>query len=555
MRFKVHFGSANIFVILVALLIFPVSSSNANVPRPGWLNVDRSTIEEYMELARQRHAQAIQKAKNSYNIGAATKYPPDQSILSHVRLKAHVVESSGRLPDFQEELEKKLFVTSPKPLFTREECKDCIDKAEAHFAAKNEPWSTLPSGQYDVAGFWIRDVPEVYGWFLQMLQKRLLPLLATTFPHFCESLDDLVVDNAYLFKYTPETGRRTDVHTDSGCLSFTISLNSNDEYLGGGTWFEGLQKDPQNTSVSGMSNVIEMDIGQCTVRPGGVRHRGHAVTKGTRYIIGGFCMQKRKVEYVRMLLNIGQEANTVQERQTALEVAIALNPGFDGPYTNLADLLQQEGQTAKAKQVLEYCLENVNPQCGEVAYTLGNIYLEEECYEQAKKCMHICLDADESDVDAMMIMAQVGAAQRDQEAELSWYELIISTPGAANKTLASAYCNLGVLHEGQDQEMEYYRKSLALEPETFAPRYSLASTYASRKQWTAAVQEFRAALAYGKGTEKEERQALQSLYRVAVEKIRSDFPQGLSSREAMLEKFQEIMGQENYNKLAATAKK
>jgi hypothetical protein len=36
-------------------------------------------------------------------------------------------------------------------------------------------------------------------------------------------------------------------------------MNGNDEYLGGGTWFEGLEgKD---------DNVIEMDVGQCTVRP------------------------------------------------------------------------------------------------------------------------------------------------------------------------------------------------------------------------------------------------------------------------------------------------
>jgi hypothetical protein len=81
----------------------------------------------------------------------------------------------------------------------------------------------LPSGQYDVAGFWIRDVPAIYEWFNRMVQEWLFPLLVKQFPHFC-------LDNAYVFKYTPKTGRQTDVHAYSGCLSFTIALNGNDEY-------------------------------------------------------------------------------------------------------------------------------------------------------------------------------------------------------------------------------------------------------------------------------------------------------------------------------------
>jgi hypothetical protein len=445
---------------------FP-DSANAKVKRPGWLSVDRDTIQQYMDLARQRHSKAINKAQTAYDIESATKYSADEDLLSHLHLKPFSVYCSGKLPDFQEELKKILFVTSPHPLFTKEECQECIDKAEAHFASRNEPWTKLPSGQYDVAGFWIRDVPEVHEWFLKMIQKRLFPLLVKTFPHFCGSVEDLCVDNAYLFKYTPETGRRTDVHTDSGCLSFTISLNSNKDYQGGGTWFEGLRGSD--------TRVIEMDVGQCTVRPGGVRHCGHAVTQGTRYIIGGFCMQKHKIEYVRMLSGMGQDAATAEERQKALEVAIALNPGFDGPYTTLAGLFQKEGQLDKAKQVLEYCLEHVNPQCGEAAYTLGTIYFEQESYVQTKKWMQVCLEADECDVEAMMVMAQVSGREGNREAELSWYERIVSSPGAAGKALASAYCNLGVLHEGQDREIDFYKKSLELEPDAFEARFSLAS--------------------------------------------------------------------------------
>jgi tetratricopeptide (TPR) repeat protein len=533
------------------------AGSKHEVKRPDWLDVDRVTIEQYMELAKQRHREAIAKARQAYNVLEAPGFEPDQSLLSQLALKPRIVQSSGRLPDFQDELDKKLFVTSPIPLFTQQECQDCIDKAEAHFAETSQgEWTQLPSGQYDVAGFWIRDIPAVHAWFLKMLQTRLFPLLAQTFPEFCDSsVQDLVVDNAYLFKYTPETGRRTDVHTDSGCLSFTISLNSNNDYEGGGTWFEGLQPDEDNVDPNKNGQVIEMDVGQCTVRPGGVRHCGHAVTKGTRYIIGGFCMQAKKIEYVRMLLGIGTQGNTVQERQTALEVAIALNPGFDGPYTNLADLLYKQGKKEKAKQVLEYCLEHVNPQCGEVAYTLGSIHYEQGALDQAKNCMERCLQVDDSDVEAMLLMAQISASEGNKQEERQWNERIVGTPGASDKATASAYCNLGVLHEGEDLEIEYYLKSLAVRPEIFAPRYSLACAYACREQWDEAAQEFRQALAYGASDAEQEMRAIKAAYQCAQQKIRKEHPQGVASRDTMIQLIQDIMGADNFDKLAAATQR
>ncbi|CAB9530216.1 P4Hc [Seminavis robusta] len=549
-------------VLLVCLLGFATlvvegssGTSGNNVKRPDWLDVDRVTIQEYMDLARQRHKEAIAKARESYNILEAPGYTPDEDLLSQLHLKPRIVKSSGGLPDFQDELDKKLFVTTPTPLFTAEESQECIDMAEEHFETTNNgEWTKLPSGQYDVAGFWIRDIPDVHDWFLKKLQTKLFPLLARAFPEFCDnSVEDLVVDNAYLFKYTPETGRRTDVHTDSGCLSFTISLNSNSDYQGGGTWFEGLQSDEDGEQVIG-KQVIEMDVGQTTVRPGGVRHCGYAVTEGTRYIIGGFCMQAKKVEYVRMLLGIGTQGQNLEERQTALEVAIALNPGFDGCYVNLADVLVKQGNTKKAKQVLEYCLEHVNPQCGEVSYTLGSLLFDEGDLAQAKKCMERCLQVDDSDVDAMVFMSQIVAAEGNKQAEREWNERIVGTPGVADMAAAQAYCNLGVLHAGEDLEIDYYHKSLTCNPESFAPRFSLGCAYAERQQWDEAGQEFRLALEYGGASnDDEEMRAIKALYTVAMNTIKRDHPQGVASRDEMIQLMREIMGGTNFDKLAATS--
>ena len=97
----------------------------------------------------------------------------------------------------------------------------------------------------------------------------------------------LRVQSACLFKYTAETGAATDVHVDSGLLSFTIALNEPEAYDGGGTWFESVDK------------LVEMPQGHVTFRPGHVRHQGRPLTRGTRYMIGGFIMREDVVEHGR----------------------------------------------------------------------------------------------------------------------------------------------------------------------------------------------------------------------------------------------------------------
>jgi tetratricopeptide (TPR) repeat protein len=524
----------------------PASYNGPTGNLPDWLEIhkDRDLMASYLDFSRQRHAESVQKARESYVHGVSDDDTQD-GFLDTLQFDEYSIGSAGKIPDFGDELERRLFVTSAKtPLFTAKECQEVVQNAEAHF--QGGPWSTLPSGQYDVNGFWIRDVPQVHAWFDRMVAERLFPLLKQKFPHFVDSVEDLVVDNAYLFKYTPETGRRTDVHTDSGCLSFTIAMNGNDEYAGGGTWFEGLEgKD---------SNVIEMNVGQCTVRPGGVRHCGNAVKSGTRYVIGGFCMNVKKVEHVRMLMGLGSQESLKQndsEAQQALEAAIALNPDFDGPYTHLANLLERQGDLPKAQKVLEHCFRHVNPQSGEVAYSLGAMYLDQGQSEHAKNCMEACLQADDCDIDAMMVMAQACAGQGDHQGEQAWYERLVSTPGASSEVAGKAFCNLGVLHEGTEKEIEFYEKSLQVLPDSFPTSYSLGCAYASQKDWDSAVAAFRKAVQAATNTE-DESQALQSLYRVTAGKMQQDQPTGASSREEMIQQFMDIMGQENYENLVAT---
>lgn len=469
-----------------------------------------------------------------------------------VRWQSHPLGATA-LPDYDAVIPATVAVTEP-PLLSRDECAAVVQAAEEYFATTaGGVWPRQRSGQYEVAGFYLHQVPAVRSWFQTVVRTKVFPLLAQTFPDFCPSPTDLCVDQAYMFKYTPATGRRTDVHTDSGCLSFTMALNPKAEYEGGGTWFQGLQNSNNENNKGG---VIEMDMGQVTVRPGGVKHCGYPVTSGTRYIIGGFCMHRTKVEPVRMLLSSSSSTISSSEQELALlEAATVLNPACDAAYNMLANHYDAvQGNKAKAQQVLEYCLEHVHDSSAEVAFSLSSLYMAKGLFQKAIDCLQICLQVDDSDVDAMMGMAQAAAAMGDPATEESYYNRIVETPGVDKTVAASAYCNLGVLHQDEESELAYYRQCLELVPDNFAARYSLACALASRKEWAEAVKTFKQAIATLEDVPEDSqncKKALESLYTATSHMLQSqgDRP---TSREEMMQRFQDSMGAENFAKMAAT---
>jgi tetratricopeptide (TPR) repeat protein len=519
--------------------------------------VDRPAIERALAVAKERHVKAVQQALQNYNTASTADTTADttastdgaqetETVHPHC-LREYTIDAPGALPDFGTELARTVFCTDPEPLLTRQECAQVIQDADDYFAQAphNGQWTTQQSGQYQMAGFYIRDIPSIHAWFVDTVQHRLFPLLKKTYPHFIHSPDDLCVDNAYLFKYTAETGRRTDVHTDSGCLSFTICLNPATDYQGGGTWFEGLQDSERG--------IVEMDVGQVTIRPGGVKHCGHAVDSGVRYIIGGFCMHRNKVETVRQLLTSDSTTSAADQRAN-LEAAVVLNPQSDAGYNLLANSYEQAGDKVAAQKVLEYCLQHVHPVSGEVAYSLGSLYLEQEQYGKVVECMETCLRADDCDVDAMMTLAHAHAGLGDATGEEECYQRIIRTASGSNKVIAAAYCNLGVLNQGKtDEEIQYYTKALEYVPENFEARYSLAGAFANSGQWTEAVATFKEAIDQARDNEGYAVKALKALYKASLELIRTSSAPPPASQEEMMQRFQNVMGSENYERLAANA--
>jgi hypothetical protein len=140
-----------------------VTSHGTSLPPPAFLELDRSKLPSFFALAKDRHNEAVHAARQAYYCAGSidANYVSETREIDNVQVETHVIEppSTWSLPDFPDDFANEIKVTrgasvqegdDSTPLFSPEECQQVIDAAEAHF--EGESWTTLPSGQYDVAG-------------------------------------------------------------------------------------------------------------------------------------------------------------------------------------------------------------------------------------------------------------------------------------------------------------------------------------------------------------------------------------------------------------------
>ena len=594
---------ASILPCMIYHLVRIVSSSSAtpSLPStkglPSYLShIDNAFLQSKLDLAMERHETAIREAMTNFDtdsISASTEEEREKFLTSLQFDEYNIVAEGYHLPDFHDELgNKSVFVTRREtPMFSKDECDKIIQKAEEYYASVDESgqqreWPQMESGQYYVQGFFIKDgPPEIKEWFTRMVKTRLFEALNYQFRDFCDGIENLVVDNAYMFKYIHAPGLRTEIHTDQGCLSFTFALNSNTEYEGGGTFVEGLTT-VGGDDTSNINRIIEMDVGQCTVRPGGIRHGGNPLESGTRYIIGGFCMHKKKVEVMRQLMAnpCSSNANLVRH---CLEAAIVFNPKCDLPYSTLAHIYEKEGDQTKALNVVKDCLHTANPHSVSASYYLGTIgHYQAGDYKKAVECMHVCLGVDEKDGDALQTLYQSHAKLGNTQEESNVLKRLVKTPGVSNRVLANAHCNLGTLCDDIDAEIDHYLKAIDCDSTSISSWHSFGSalstsalaSYQSKdiqasqnnfKQAVAAYKKVIDLIDSGTGRSSEDdfssalsnddiqqqrNETLDCLYRAATLQMRTELelnppPGGQPPQEVLMEKLKNIMGEANCNEL------
>lgn len=242
--------------------------------------------------------------------------------------------------------------------------------------------------------------------------------------------------------------------------------------------------------------------------------------------------------------------NSNDQFDLAIPALVALNPEYDDGYAVLAyDWDTRLGRTEDAKEVLEYCLQHVNPKCSKVAFSLGmRHYLPEGKYDKVMELMDIVLTYDPYDVRAMVAMAEAASQVGHEDVEKEMYQRIVKVETVTSQVQANAYRDLGLLFKGKDTkaEIECYELAIAAN-DNYHARFSLGRALFDSGELDKARESF--LLAYS--LDDSSTGVLKALYRTArtiMAKEAYDSPDpGVSSRTLV----ELVGGQEIYDKIQA----
>lgn len=160
------------------------------------------------------------------------------------------------------------------PMLDPAECDAAVREAEAHAAAQGG-WLTDRHVAYPTTDIPLRKLPQLSA----VWESRVFPALSDAFrTSLSLPLGSIVTPlDVFVVKYDYNGQRDLAVHRDNGLLTFSMLLNDPDEFEGGGTYFEAAGRVYRPTRGVG---VLHSAL---------VRHAGYPISRGTRYVLVGFC--------------------------------------------------------------------------------------------------------------------------------------------------------------------------------------------------------------------------------------------------------------------------
>ena len=341
-------------------------------------------------------------------------------------------------------------VTKGLPLFSKEEARQVIDNAEAEGVDKNE----YKSGKYRLGGDWLTNLPKTREWFNSQLEDTLFPLLSHLFPEVVTSPAVLRAHSVSLLKYNA-SHPRTDVHIDNGILAMTLAMTPEEEYVGGGTFFEHFE------------SVLPMNVGHGTFRPGSVRHGGHPVTEGTRYILGAFILIEDQVEHVRRLKNRGSALRQAGDLEAAVkhfQWALALNPKCTTCLKDWGEILYVQKDFVTAEQKIRSALDLLEEKDSDAFFSLGQVLSAQGRDEEsiAAYMKSVTLNAD--DAELLYNLGIKLGARGDKKEENKMYAKATQVDPKFGGAWLNWGTNLGEQGVFEDAELMFI-KALECEPE------------------------------------------------------------------------------------------
>jgi len=194
-----------------------------------------------------------------------------------------------------------------------------------------------------------------------------------------------------------------------------------------------------------------------------VRHGGHRVTGGTRYVLGAFLLITDRVEHVRRLKNRGSDLRRQGDKVGAAELfewALDLNPKCVTCLKDWAEILVTEKRYAEAEVKVRRGLELLEERDSDGLFSLGVILSEQGKDDESIAAYQKSIQLNAEDAQLCYNLGIKLGVRGDTKGEMKMY----ARATAIDPSFGGAWLNWGtVFAEGGDIESAevMFLKSLA----------------------------------------------------------------------------------------------
>ncbi|HET9409347.1 MAG TPA: tetratricopeptide repeat protein [Candidatus Sulfotelmatobacter sp.] len=172
--------------------------------------------------------------------------------------------------------------------------------------------------------------------------------------------------------------------------------------------------------------------------------------------------------------------NDLRKAETELKTAVKIDPGSEEAVTTLAVLYTDEGDTARALQVLSSVPDT--SRSAKLYSALGAAYEQRKDYKDAIEAYRKAIVLDRDNLDAIRGLAENLLSDGQVDAALDQYKVIAD----ANPEDPQSYVHMAEIYRRQgkfDQALENLKKADSMEPDSLEVPYNMAAVYEAQGRY------------------------------------------------------------------------
>lgn len=269
-----------------------LGTARSKKPSQIVLAASASTTEEVLQRVKMIHETEVAQGIEIFGSGAIKQNEQVRSQWSDADFVAHSVGRGYAGPDEHRLLRGDEVFATAAPVFTEAECNELVAEARAAIAAglaseERSEQSGRERTNSELGEAKVSNLPRAREWLKVALRQKLFPLLES---RFGVAADNLTLYDSLIIGYGVFGGsaQSQPIHRDSSLLSLNIALSPSSNYVGGGTYFDGVESSP-----------IGIEQGHVLCHSGGAMHAGNGISSGERWVLVLFVLANSEPQLAR----------------------------------------------------------------------------------------------------------------------------------------------------------------------------------------------------------------------------------------------------------------